>query len=682
MGMSASQARLLTITGRLTDNELRSQTITNSKLRLAQKSSEASQIYMDALNSEKLTYKYYNDNGESASYNLTPAFLYSYEPLKNQYSIQNASGQNLVSATDAKNYEETNSLGQFLSRYMDTEEVLTSSSQIAQSNYDAAYKNYEESLKKYNDETFPAYKEKRKYYDEVEYPAYEKQLEDYNKRLEQYENYDPTKDKDYMDKKKQYDEVDYPNYLKDKEEYDKNYAEYDKLYKQYLEDLSKLPNDDIYKMFVDAVGTATDPQSCYSNAFDGPGCYIHLLTHMLDYDGGKEASKLTYTTSLGNNITLEDSDITSSDLGVRPDFKAISDKMNDLSLICDQDDSYHLPTWENGQVVYDKTKENAIKAAIDGGRKPSEFDILRSDYVYDAKNNSLVLGTDGQPKLKTLKQKAIDLVYMLRQYDSGEYNVKKDDVVETLVNFTDGDLRGLATLIPPVKPTEPIKPELPEPSQPEDPGEPPTPPTEPVCPPKPIPPTEPKLEYEVASNDKSKMQWYTNLWYMMNGSETANVVENHKENNNVTNLFKVDGASKNLKISNSSNYKVIDDELLTSNDWLTFALKNGIVTMKQAAYFNPATDSGKVAGLDAEGYYWNSTAYSSTSDIVAVEDEVAIAKAEVKYKNTTTEIENQDKKFDQDLKKLDTEHNALQTEYEALKSVIDKNVDRSFKAFS
>ena len=52
------------------------------------------------------------------------------------------------------------------------------------------------------------------------------------------------------------------------------------------------------------------------------------------------------------------------------------------------------------------------------------------------------------------------------------------------------------------------------------------------------------------------------------------------------------------------------------------------------------------------------------------------------YYKSSTEIENQDKKFDQDLKKLDTEHNALQTEYESLKSVIDKNVDRSFKAFS
>ncbi len=167
---------------------------------------------------------------------------------------------------------------------------------------------------------------------------------------------------------------------------------------------------------------------------------------------------------------------------------------------------------------------------------------------------------------------------------------------------------------------------------------------------------------------------------MMNGSETANVVVEDKDSEE--NLFKVNGAEKNLKMSNSSNYKVIDDQLFTSNEWLTFALKNGIVTLKQASYFNPATDSGKVAELDSEGYFWNSTAYSSTTDIVAVEDEVAIAKAEVKYKNTTTEIENQDKKFDQDLKKLDTEHNALQTEYEALKSVIDKNVDRSFKAFS
>ena len=44
--------------------------------------------------------------------------------------------------------------------------------------------------------------------------------------------------------------------------------------------------------------------------------------------------------------------------------------------------------------------------------------------------------------------------------------------------------------------------------------------------------------------------------------------------------------------------------------------------------------------------------------------------------------EDADYKSDQDLKKLDTEHTALQTEYESIKGVIQKNVERSFKAFS
>ena len=117
MGMSASQARLLSLTARLTNNELNSQMLTNSKLRLADETKAASSEYMDALSSEKLMFMHYNDNGESSSFDLTPSLLYTYEPLKNQYSIQNSSGQNLVNATDAKNYEETDSLYNFLDRY-------------------------------------------------------------------------------------------------------------------------------------------------------------------------------------------------------------------------------------------------------------------------------------------------------------------------------------------------------------------------------------------------------------------------------------------------------------------------------------------------------------------------------------------------------------------------------------
>ena len=56
MGMAASQARLLSITTRLTNNEFRPQMIANSKTRLANETQAASDEYMEALNATKLQY--------------------------------------------------------------------------------------------------------------------------------------------------------------------------------------------------------------------------------------------------------------------------------------------------------------------------------------------------------------------------------------------------------------------------------------------------------------------------------------------------------------------------------------------------------------------------------------------------------------------------------------------------
>ena len=62
--------------------------------------------------------------------------------------------------------------------------------------------------------------------------------------------------------------------------------------------------------------------------------------------------------------------------------------------------------------------------------------------------------------------------------------------------------------------------------------------------------------------------------------------------------------------------------------------------------------------------------------------DIKIAIAETNYKRKTQEIQSKDKEYDSDLKKLDTEHSALQTEYDSIKAVIEKNTERSFKAFS
>ena len=100
--------------------------------------------------------------------------------------------------------------------------------------------------------------------------------------------------------------------------------------------------------------------------------------------------------------------------------------------------------------------------------------------------------------------------------------------------------------------------------------------------------------------------------------------------------------------------------------------------MEQVQY----QEEGETFNEKMNQYAWVSIQYNTCADMVEQTDEIAIAKAEAEYQRKTTEIQAKDKKYDTDLKKLDTEHNALQTEYDSIKSVIEKNVERSFKAFS
>ena len=117
MGMSASQARLLSITSRLSDNELRSQTITTAKMSLSNRTTEASAAYMDALSQTKLLYTTYDASGNKILESLTGASLSQYGELKNQYGLINNNNQILVSELDATNYENSADMYEFLDKY-------------------------------------------------------------------------------------------------------------------------------------------------------------------------------------------------------------------------------------------------------------------------------------------------------------------------------------------------------------------------------------------------------------------------------------------------------------------------------------------------------------------------------------------------------------------------------------
>lgn len=147
MGMSASQARLLTLTARLNNNELRAQKISNAKVRLADSVEQASDAYIKALNETNLVYRTYDAYGNEMTQQFTGGALYSYSPIKNQYGLVNAAGQLLVSELDGTNFEESDTLEEFLDKYgllgsLDDAEIIM----IKNPAYGAAYDEY---IKKY-----------------------------------------------------------------------------------------------------------------------------------------------------------------------------------------------------------------------------------------------------------------------------------------------------------------------------------------------------------------------------------------------------------------------------------------------------------------------------------------------------------------------------------------------------
>ena len=559
---------------------------------------EASQEYIQALNATKLMYTTYDAQGNATQTELTPSFLYTYTPLKNQYALQDASGAYYVSSIDAQNYENSNTLLEFLNCY----DLLTD-------------EKYQESLDKYNKdmEKFQAAKDK---YDE-EMKVYNEKLADYNEKLDAY---------------------------------NKEREEFEKAWEEYQESLSK-PN--LYDKFAGLVGTSDNPNGqaggCYKAALknNSTGCYKHLLAHLLDYKGGSNFNynydyKTSYTDPNSGTTETIQIDTRSGSTGATmhryvkddPNWLEIVNAINDTSRVCDGDDNY------NG--TSDSTKDNIIQQAIDEGRVPTKTEILQSDYLYDPDTNTVT-------GVKTLKQKAIDLLYMLNNLS--EFDV---DWKATLINFTDGDMKNLGSPPTPPDPFTGVKPD--KPTEPEEPQKP---------------------DYSVELNDQEKAQWYVNLWYMMNGSDTANIVK-EDTSTDLDGIFIVESAEKSSK----GNYKVLEDNLMTSPEWIEFALEHGIVTLVKAEYTNPSEDSGKAPELTSDAITWSATTVGSCIDISSTEDEVAVAKAEAEYNQKLREIESKDKKYDNDLKKLDTEHNALQTEYESVKSVIEKNTERSFKAFS
>lgn len=87
-----------------------------------------------------------------------------------------------------------------------------------------------------------------------------------------------------------------------------------------------------------------------------------------------------------------------------------------------------------------------------------------------------------------------------------------------------------------------------------------------------------------------------------------------------------------------------------------------------------------ISTCNDDGNYYQGN-YSTNSFIKEVADEEAIAKAEAKYNTEKQKINSKEEVLDMKMKNLDTEISSLTTEYDTIKSVISKNIEKSFKRY-
>lgn len=105
MGMSASQARLLTLTSRIHDVEYQAQSIQNAKLALATQSDQVYQDYLQALDETTLTVKDNNQQTVVATFNSLCG-INSVNVGNFRYALKDAKGRLIVDPEIAKGYNE------------------------------------------------------------------------------------------------------------------------------------------------------------------------------------------------------------------------------------------------------------------------------------------------------------------------------------------------------------------------------------------------------------------------------------------------------------------------------------------------------------------------------------------------------------------------------------------------
>ena len=658
MGMAASQARLLSITSRLADNELRAQLINNAKMRLTDDTSKASEKYVNALNQVQLMMSNKDTLGNSMYQQLTFNNLTAYSSYNNQYGLINKSGELVVSELDAAKYEqalieagrnpETDALTEFLKQYgleKDTSSYWESNnlSDDLKTRYEGDLV-YDENGNRLSGLHYGYEASKSS----TEVMVYERLLNEYLKADQNYTDAVISKMKEYL-----YGYV-------PKGETEKYENKYDEVLKYNTENGKNPPTtaevkdslEYLKKMFEEMVANG----SIKDQTTDETGALVNtVFTDAMDYF----LNDYMEFSSNGNIISSTPVDISATEGGYiinGGDFVVTDDGSGNLTV--SGGDGYTVSGLSNNNGIYNltytktETEEDGTQSTNTGtlyfSLNPLEAimeetvdsagaaEILKTIYryfqtnilsqmdrdefadaapaekqAYEAAAKELSIFIFGEDIGSTDYDKLDDMEWIL---NSGRQTTNLDgDTIITLEQNIDGTVQNMDYLanFEAIKDIYLIEQMIDQYGA-------------------------PKYTWIDKNNPNenadAKAKWYTNIF----------------------NKMQEDG------------YQKIEKALTESAEWIQYAFESGLLSMVQ---------------VDDENQ-WVSTMYSNCSDITEDTIDLEITKAEAEYKRETQKIQAKDQRYDLELKNIDTEHESLQTEYDSIKSVIDKNVERSFKIFS
>lgn len=694
MGLAASQARLLTITARLSDNELRSQTINNAKMRLATQSSQASEDYVNALNNATMKFTNYALDGQSQTQNLTFNALTAYSSYNNQYGLVNSSGQLLVSETEAALYEKADgNLNTYLqyhglnyeTTYYENVGNITNDGYIEPFNYITV-----EDMKTY-------FEQYNSYENSQEVETYEKAYNTYVSSVSSLENVAKTVMSSYF-----VNNVNVPQVENAGGIYSMNYTSgnlagmYAELQNAFnnsnntfafnnqiiadlgLEDSSD-PNEpsalDNYRellnsLSINADGSYNSTADCQLTEINDGSAGENTKVYQLD-----DGVRFIVDTTTNTVTSIEAVDATTTEITSSTTGGSLTNAINSLQVSFKDDDGNVTETATYGVNGTDEngipndirvngvnsapaTKEeaaNIVNEILTEILKSmeSDFGIEFAQALFDPDNANAAanrtyyeslgfkLSDPVKGSTKTLQEYYNEYVNAESVYFNTVFSA---DSVDHVKNDIDNGFASTFTY-------------------------------------------EDGTPVEITYQDLTNVDFV--LRYMaaegLNPSETFltvvkefvvdQIIDEYGtpkyawiDSTDPDNTGNADAKAQwytNLFNRMQQGYKALENGLASSTEWMEFALESGIVTMEQ---------------VDAT-YTWQGLDYKSCARITEETDDAAIAKAEAEYSRAMNDIEAKDNIYDLELKNIDTEHTSLQTEYDSIQQVITKNISRTFNFY-